>query len=112
QREPTRPTWAFRLYGGSPPETPPNKSISGLFWPVDMIEDVIDTAINTLDDFELKNFGNRVIAIPTGSVATLNFSLSEDEKEFLFGSGYRAAKEFFAAADPTNRFGARPPAPA
>jgi hypothetical protein len=74
-----------------------------------MIEDVIDTAINALDGYELENFGNRVIAIPTGGVSTLNFSLSEQEREFLYEAGHRAAGAFFATADPTNRFGARPP---
>jgi hypothetical protein len=53
-----------------------------------------------------------VIAIPTGSVSTLNFSLSEAEREFLYRSGYETAKQFFTAPDPTNRFGARPPAQA
>jgi NTE family protein len=110
---PTRATWAFRLYDGSPPERPPYHPISGLLWPVDLISDVIDTAINTLDDFELKTFGNRVIAVPTGTVSALDFSLSEAQKKELYDLGYAAAKAFFDAdPDPTNRFGARPPAAA
>jgi NTE family protein len=107
--EPQHPTWAFRLFGGSPPETPPSHPIGGLLWPAAMLGAVIDTAINALDDYELTTFGNRVVAIPTGGVSTLNFSLSEKEREFLYDSGYQAAKSFFATADPTNRFGARPP---
>jgi NTE family protein len=109
QPQPKRPTWGFRLYGGAPPEKPPNHPIGGLLWPIDMIKDVIDTAIHALDDVELKNFGNRVIAIPTGSVSTLDFSLSKKEKEGLYQSGYEVAKQFFGAPDPTNRFGAVPP---
>ncbi len=106
---PQWPTWAFRLYGGTQPEQPPNNPIKGLAWPIGMIEDVIDTAINALDDFELKTFPDRVIAIPTGSIATLNFSLSQQEKDFLYDSGYQTAKRFFAAHPAgTNRFGARP----
>jgi NTE family protein len=107
--EPAHPTWAFRLFGGGPPERPVDKPIGGPLWPVDVLGDVLDTAINALDDFELQSFGNRVIAIPTGAVSTLNFSLSQAEREFLYRSGYEAAKKFFAAPDPTNRFGARPP---
>ena len=107
--KPQWPTWAFRLFGGAPPERPPNNPIKGLFWPIDMIKDVIDTAINALDDFELKTFPERVIAIPTGSVSTLNFSLSEEEKNFLYMSGYDTAKQFFAGQPTgTNRFGATP----
>jgi NTE family protein len=109
---PRWPTWAFRLFGGQPPEQPPNSPIRGLFWPVDMIKDVIDTAINALDNFELKTFPERVISIPTGSISTLDFSLSEADKEFLYDSGYKTAKAFFAKPNSTgkNRFGATPPA--
>jgi NTE family protein len=108
--QPKRPTWAFRLYGGSPPDKKPSHPIEGPLWPVAMLGDVIDTAINARDDFELKYFGNRVIAIPTGGVSTLNFSLTEAEKARLYDAGYKAAKEFFVSPDPMNRFGARPPA--
>jgi NTE family protein len=105
--KPQWPTWAYRLFGGSPPEQPPNNPIKGLFWPVDMIKDVIDSAINALDDFELKTFPDRVIAIPTGAVSTLNFSLTPDEKAFLYKSGYETAKQFFASQPAgTNRYGA------
>lgn len=107
--QPRRPTWAFRLYGGSPPERRPSHPIEGPLWPIAMLGDVIDTAINARDDFELEYFGNRVIAIPTGAVSTLNFSLSDGEKEQLYEAGHAAAARFFLAPDPTNRFGARPP---
>jgi NTE family protein len=111
QPQPKQPTWGFRLYDGLAPEKPPSNPIGGLFWPLDMVSDVIDTAINALDDFELKHFGDRVIAIPTGSVSMLNFSLSEQEKAFLYQSGYDTAKKFFERHPrPTNRFGATPPA--
>jgi NTE family protein len=109
QPDPKRPTWAFRLYDGAPPEKPPYHPINGLAWPIDMISDVIDTAINALDDFELKTFGNRVIAIPTGDISALDFSLSDAQKQQLYDFGYAAGKEFFAAPDPTNRFGKKPP---
>jgi hypothetical protein len=97
------------LFGGSPPERPPVNPIKGLLWPIDMVKDIIDTAINALDDFELKTFPERVIAIPTGNVSTLNFALSEADKKFLFDSGYTTAKSFFASnPSATNRFGVAP----
>jgi hypothetical protein len=37
-----------------PPEQPANHPIKGLTWPVDMVKDVLDSAINALDDFELE----------------------------------------------------------
>ena len=108
--QPLRPTWAFRLFAGSPPEAPPNNPIRGLVWPVDMIKDVIDTAINALDHLELKTFPGRVIAIPTGNVSTLDFSLSAEQKDYLYRSGYDAAHALFAAGlSPINRFGVAPP---
>jgi NTE family protein len=108
--QPQRPTWAFRLFGGNPPEQPPVNPIKGLLWPIDMVKDVIDTAINALDDFEVAIFPGRVIAIPTGTISTLNFSLSEADKDFLYTSGYNTAKQFFDGNPaPTNRFGVTPP---
>ena len=75
-----------------------------------MVKDVIDTAINALDNFELAIFPGRVIALPTGSISTLNFSLSQADKDFLYTSGYDAAKQFFESNPaPTNRFGVTPP---
>lgn len=108
RRKPKRPTWAFRLFGGSPPERQPSHPISGPLWPLAMLGDVIDTAINARDDFELQYFGNRVIAIPTGNVSTLNFELTQAERQELYEAGFEAAKAFFVAPDPTNRFGERP----
>jgi NTE family protein len=109
QPEPERPTWAFRLYDGMPPEKPPYHPIDrGPLWPIDMISDVIDTAINALDDFELKTFGNRVVAIPTGAISALDFKLTEAQKKELYDLGYAAGTEFFKAPDPTNRFGQKP----
>jgi NTE family protein len=107
--DPQRATWAFRLYDGTPPEKPPYHPIGGLVWPVNLISDVIETAINALDEIELKTFGNRVIAIPTGDISALDFSVSEAQKNQLYDLGYAAGKEFFVAPDPTNRFGKKPP---
>jgi NTE family protein len=104
--EPQHPTWAFRLFGGKPPEQPPVHPIRGLLWPIAMVSDVIDTGINALDDFELQTFPDRVIGIPTGSIPTLDFSLTEEEKQFLYQSGYDAAHRLFATKPRAiNRFG-------
>jgi hypothetical protein len=66
--------------------------------------------MNALDKLEMKAFGPRTISIPTGGVSTLNFQLSQAEKELLYANGRKAAEEFFAA-NPTARniFGAAPP---
>jgi NTE family protein len=109
KQQPRHPTWGFRLFSGFEPETPTYRAIDGLDWPVDMIQGVLDTAMNSLDNFERESFGDRVISIATGSVPTLEFSISDQQKQFLYDSGYEAAKQFFAT-HPTgeNRFGAVP----
>lgn len=101
--KPTRPTWGFELYDG-----PPSNPISGPLWPIPMINGIVNAGINSLDTFELESFGNRVVAIPTGMVGALDFSLTTAQKTTLFDSGYDAAKQFFINPDPTNRFGVKP----
>ena len=108
--QPQRPTWGFRLFAGLSSERPTYEPISGTGWPLEMLKAILDTSINALDTLELKAFGNRSIAIPTGDVSTLDFALSEEQKTFLYDSGYQAAKAFFASEPKaTNTFGATPP---
>ena len=110
--EPKHPTWGFHLHGGvDASETEPSyREIGGLDWPVEMLEAILTTAMNALDKFELRRFASRVIPIPTGRVATLNFNLSGDEKAYLYDSGYKAAKAFFATQPvPENSYGEAPP---
>jgi NTE family protein len=108
--QPQHPTWGFRLFAGSAPERPTYDQIGGVAWPLDMLEAILDTSMNAFDKLEMKAFGNRTVAIPTGDVSTLDFALSAEQKQFLYDSGYQAAKAFFAA-DPkaTNLYGATPP---
>jgi NTE family protein len=108
--KPEHPTWGFRLFGGSSREQPLYDAVDGPDWPIDMLWGVLDTSINALDSLEMKPFGNRTISIPTGAVPTLEFSLTAEQKQFLYDSGYNSAKQFFASKpQPTNTFGATPP---
>jgi NTE family protein len=107
--KPTRPTWGFNLYDGGPPTSTPTHPISGLLWPVDMLETVIATAVGALDTLEAKRFGNRIIQIPTGAISALDFSPTAEQKQALYDGGYQAAKQFFASnPTPTNTFGKTP----
>ena len=108
--KPKHPTWGFRLFSGFAPERPTYKQIGGLAWPLNMVEAILDTSMNAFDKLEMQAFGNRTVAIPTGDVSTLDFALSDEQKQFLYDSGYQAAKSFFAAGPkPTNTYGATPP---
>jgi NTE family protein len=107
--QPKHPTWGFRLFSGFDPESPAYRAIDGLDWPVDVVQGVLDSAMNALDNFERQSFGDRVVSIATGSVPTLEFSITPEQKQFLYDSGYEAAKKFFDAAPKgQNRFGAYP----
>ncbi len=98
--QPQHPTWGFHLHGGfdANEDQPSYRKISGVAWPKDMLEGVLDAAMNALDKFEARRFQSRVIAIPTGQVSTLNFNLSEEEKKYLYESGLEAARAFFAGS--------------
>ncbi len=56
--------------------------IHGPAWPIDMLKGVLESSINALDKLEITAYASRTIGIPTGSVSTLNFELSTQEKEF------------------------------
>ncbi len=108
--KPDHPTWGFQLFAGFSNEKPTYEAISGTAWPVDMLKAILDTSTSALDKFAQQAFGNRSIAIPTGDVSTLDFALTEDQKTFLYDSGYLAAKTFFASnPKPTNTYGVTPP---
>jgi NTE family protein len=111
--QPKHPTWGFHLHSGvdASESEASHREIGGLDWPVEMLEAILTTAMNALDKFELRRFASRVIPIPTGRVATLNFNLSAEEKAYLYDSGYKAARAFFAGRPvPENSYGETPAA--
>jgi NTE family protein len=93
---PRRPTWGFRLHAGMGAEKPSHREIGGFDWPVDMAWAILDTAMNAFDRHDLPGFGDRVVSIPTGDVETLDFELTQEQRDFLYDSGHEAARAFFA----------------
>jgi NTE family protein len=107
--EPRHPTWGFRLFSGELPEKPSYTSIGGPLWPIDMLKAIVDTSMGALDELEMVAFEPRTISIPTGDVPSLDFGLSEAEKQQLYDFGYSAAKAFFEAEpDGRNTYGKVP----
>lgn len=94
---PRRPTWGFRLHAGMGAERPSQLEIGGLDWPIEMARGILDTAMNAFDTRDVLGFGDRVVSIPTGDIETLDFSLSAEQRNFLYRSGYEAASAFFSA---------------
>jgi NTE family protein len=108
---PRRPTWGFRLYSGLGAERPAQREIAGIDWPVEMAWGILETAMNAFDRRDLLSFGDRVVSIPTGDVDTLDFELSPEAREFLYQSGYDAARAFFSGRPSgRNTFGEIPSA--
>lgn len=108
---PAHPTWGFHVHGGNDASESEAtyRRIGGLEWPKDMLEGILETSMNALDKFQLRRFATRVVPIPTGAVSTLNFNLSAQEKEYLYDSGLKAARAFFAGSPSgENSYGARP----
>jgi NTE family protein len=106
---PAHPTWGFRLFAGSAPEKPSYTKISGLLWPIDMLTAIVDTSTNALDKFEERQYHPRTISLPTGDIGTLEFALTDAQKQELYDDGYRAAKQFFdTEPNGVNTYGAIP----
>jgi len=109
--EPRHPTWGYHLHGGldAKENEATYRKIGGIEWPKQMLEGILDTAMNALDKFAESRFEQRVIPIPTGEVSTLNFNLSPQEKKYLYESGFDSAKAFFATGPkPENSYGKLP----
>ncbi len=109
--QPRHPTWGYHLHGGldAKENEASYRKIGGIEWPKQMLEGILDTAMNALDKFSERRFEQRVIPIPTGEVSTLNFNLSPQEKTYLYESGWKSAKEFFASGPkPENSYGKQP----
>lgn len=100
KRDSERPTWGFHLHGGldGKENEASYRKIGGVEWPIQMLEGILDAAMNALDKFAEQSFQSRVIPIPTGEVSTLNFNLSAKEKKYLYDSGLEAAQRFFAGS--------------
>jgi hypothetical protein len=83
--------------GGLGVERPSYREIDGLDWPIETAWGILETAMNAFDARNVLSFGDRVISIPTGDVGTLDFTLSAEQREFLYRSGYEAGRTFFAS---------------
>jgi NTE family protein len=89
-------TFGFRLYGGTPPESPSYRGIPRPLWPLPLGKAMFFSATEAWDRKASKASEVRTISIPTGEVPTLKFTLSDEERESLRMGGYTAAKDFFA----------------
>ena len=97
--KPTRPTWGFRLHGGtSDTEGLPYVDIPRPFWALPLLKAMFSAATEAWDRKQLSEAAqSRTVSLPTHSVQTTNFNLSKTEAKNLFSWGEDAATRFFKA---------------
>jgi NTE family protein len=89
-------TFGFRLYGGSPPERPTYRAIPRPLWQLPLAKAMFFSATEAWDRKLSRASAVRTISIPTGTVPTLKFTLTDGERDELRTSGQAAAEEFFS----------------
>lgn len=102
---PVRPTWAFRLHGGSREEPEePYRPLPLPFWRLKLARAMFAAATGAWDERQVVEAASvRTINIPTFDVATTDFNLSRANGTRLYESGMRSTGQFFAR-DRTREF--------
>jgi NTE family protein len=100
-RRPARPTWGFRVHGGTELEEPtPNRPIRLPLWRLALAKAMFQAASEAWDrDRATRAQTVRTVDIPTGRISTTDFDLSDEDAAFLRTSGEESARRFFASQD-------------
>jgi NTE family protein len=100
ERPPKRPTWGFRLHGGTGPERLPYRNIKRPFWGRPLLKAMFFSAMEAWDREQLgRTTAARTVSIPTRDVKTINFELTKAEADDLYRWGYEETKTFFASPE-------------
>jgi hypothetical protein len=100
-RPPARPTWGFRLHGGTgPDEVTPDRRIRPPLWPFSMARAMFEAATEAWDRENVAQAQSvRTIDIPTGAISTLDFDLSPQQAQQLRDAAADRARDVFAGPD-------------
>ena len=100
-RPPARPTWGFRLHGGTTElEQLPHRAIKLPFWRLALAKAMFQAATEAWDrELMSRSVTARTVSIPTHDVATTDFSLSKERSDALYRWGYESTKRFFESDD-------------
>jgi NTE family protein len=95
---PKRPTWGFRLHGGtSDHENLPYRKIPRPLWAAPLLKAMFSAATEAWDREHLAHVVSaRTVSIPTHDVKTTNFNLTAAEADGLYEWGEASARAFFA----------------
>jgi NTE family protein len=100
-RDPTRPTFGFKLTGGKGAGGGLEKIVSALGWPVQMGVDIFHTTTDAWDEYWVSHSTFvRTCAISTGDIGTTDFNLAAERKQWLLDSGKEAASSFLDRWNP------------
>jgi NTE family protein len=94
---PKRPTWGFRLHGGtSPTESLPYRKVPRPFWEMPLLKAMFQSATEAWDRQELQGaVDTRTVSIPTHNISTTDFGLSKTDAANLYTWGNEAGDQFF-----------------
>jgi NTE family protein len=98
---PKRPTWGFRLHGGtSVDEGLPYRKIPRPLWAVPLLKAMFSAATEAWDREQMEQVVSaRTVSIPTHQISTTDFGLTKAEADSLYGWGLNAAHDFFSSSD-------------
>lgn len=98
---PKRPTWGFRLHGGSSVEEGlPYRKIPRPLWAVPLLKAMFSAATEAWDRQQLSRVTSaRTVSVPTHQISTTDFGLTRAEADSLYAWGVNAAHDFFTAPD-------------
>ena len=100
-RDPVRPTFGFRMFGGRSVTGGLHEQLRRLAWPAAFGWDMFETAMQAWDRrFLAESTRVRTIGIDAHGVGTLDFDLSDQRRAALAESGRRAARTFLDRFDP------------
>ncbi len=94
-RDPERPTFGFRIVGGRPFASRPQKFLERLGWPIKLGLDMFHTTTEGWDSRLVPESSRaRTCLVPTGAVTTTDFGLTQLQQTELIEGGRRAARAF------------------
>lgn len=100
-RDPTRPTFGFKLVGGKSAGSSFQGIAHALGWPVQMGSDIFHTSCDAWDKYWVSHATYvRTCTISAGDVGTTDFNLTAAQRDGLLHSGRDAANAFLSAWDP------------
>jgi NTE family protein len=97
-KPPARPTWAFRLHGGTADEPGPEyHGVPMPFWRLKLAKAMFQAATEAWDQrLVTESASTRTVNIPTFDIKTTDFALKAPKPEQLFQSGLEHAQRFYA----------------